>query len=150
MTTQFQEILIHNEETIFTNSEPLRDYLKTVELPHKLVAPHTACWRGYFSRWEIMDNKLFLVDWKGFILDYKVVFMDYLFPNQEKVFASWFSGKISSNLGDPITYHHGLGYTCEGLKFLVFQKGILVEEYEEWLTKEEIEKIIEEDRNIPF
>ena len=49
MTAQAGDILIYKEEELFMAAEPLAVYLKTVSLPNKLVAPTTACWRGYYS-----------------------------------------------------------------------------------------------------
>ena len=46
MTAQARDILIYNKEELYMAAEPLEDYLKKTKLPHKLVAPHTACWKG--------------------------------------------------------------------------------------------------------
>lgn len=70
MTAQIKDILVYNGEELSMATEPLADYLKHVKLPHKLVAPNTACWRGYYSKWAIDNKKLFLIEWHGYILDY--------------------------------------------------------------------------------
>lgn len=131
--------------------EPLRSYLDTVELPHKLVAPNSACWRGYTSKWAIDNKKLFLIDWNGYILDYQKVGMAYLFPDEEIVFAKWFTGQIRIEKGELVSYFHGgYGSIYEGTMFLIFENGALVNEFIKWLTKEEIEKMLEEDEDFPF
>lgn len=39
-------------------AEPLDEHL--AELPIRLVAPHTALWRGYLASWEVVDGRLLL------------------------------------------------------------------------------------------
>ena len=79
MTAQIRDILVYKKEEHSMATEPLEGYLKKTKLPHKLVPPNTACWRGYYSKWSIDNNKLFLIEWKGFILNYQEVGMEYLF-----------------------------------------------------------------------
>jgi hypothetical protein len=151
MTAQVRDILIYNEEQLYMAAEPLYDYLKETKLPYELVAPSTACWRGYTSKWSIDNKKLFLLEWQGYILDYQEVGMEYLFPNDEIVFAKWFTGEIRIGMGNTIDYIHG-GYASvhEGDMFLIFENGMLIKEYVKWLTQEEIKKIIKEDEDLPF
>jgi len=151
MTAQARDILIYNKEELYMAAEPLGGYLKKVKLPHKLVAPNTACWRGYYSKWAIDNKKLFLIKWQGFILDYQKVGMEYLFPDEVIVFAKWFTGEIRIGVGDMVNYVHG-GYASvhEGNMFLIFENGKLVNEYTKWLTEEEIEKIRKEENDLPF
>ena len=108
---------------------------------------NSICARGYYSKWAIDNKKLFLIDWTGYILNYEKVGMDYLFPDEEIVFANWFTGTIRISIGKLINYIHG-GYASiyEGDKFLKFEKGVLVSEKEKWLTPEEFEKIIKEQK----
>ena len=148
MTTQISEILIYKGEKLYTPSEPLESYLKSVELPYELVAPGSYCWRGYASKWAIDNKKLFLIEWNGCILDGLSVGMDYLFPDEEVVFAEWFTGKIKIGMGE-VVYDYYLSI-YEGDKFLVFENGVLVDEYIKWLSKEEIRKIRERDNDTPF
>jgi hypothetical protein len=148
MTLQVRDVLIYNEEKLGIASEPLYEYLQKAKLPHKLVAPHSACWRGYVAIWTIDNKKLFLIGWQGNILDDIKVGIDYLFPDEEFVFAKWFTGKIRIEMGEFV----GGGYSSihEGERFLVFENGVLIDEYVKWLTKEEIEKIQNEEKDFPF
>jgi hypothetical protein len=145
MTAQISDILIYKNEELCIASEPLSDYLAKVKLPHKLVAPNTACWRGYYAKWAIDNKKLFLIKWQGYILDYQKVDIQYIFPGEEVVFAKWYTGEIRIGMGDLVSYVHG-GYASvyEGDMFLIFENGELVNEYTKWLTKEEIEIITKE------
>ena len=151
MTAQARDTIIYKKEEYYISTEPLASYLGKVELPHKLVAPSTDCWRGYYSKWAIDNNKLFLIEWQGYILDYQEVGMVYLFPDKEIVFADWFSGSIRIAMGEIVSYvHGGYGSVYEGEMFLVFENGVLVNEYTKWLTKEEIEKILKDESELPF
>lgn len=106
MTVQGCETLIYNGDEYRTNSEPLKQYLeiKNITFAH----PHTGCWRGYYGDWLIEDDNLYLIGLKAWIeisnipRRIKEVGLDYIFPNQEKVFAEWFSGDISLPNGKPI------------------------------------------------
>lgn len=77
--------------------------------------------------------------------------MEYLFPNDEFVFAEWFTGEIRIGIGDMISYVHG-GYASvyQGNMFLVFKDGVLIKEYVNYLTEEEVHKFIDKDENLPF
>jgi len=151
MTAQSRDILLYNKEELQMAGEPLFSYLNSIKLPHYLVAPSTACWRGYTSKWAIENKKLFLTEWQGYILDYQKVGMDYLFPGEEIVFAKWFTGPIRIEMGKRIKYVHG-GYDSvyEGDMLLKFENGVLVEEHTKWLTQEEIDKIQQTDEDFIF
>lgn len=149
MTLQVQDIFTYKNETHPLYGEPLERYLKTIRLPHPLVAPSSACWRGYTAQWAIDNKKLFLIKWEGYILDCLEVDIKYLFPEQEIVFADWFSGAIHVALGDvACMLHNGHVPVFEGRMILQFEKGILLSEQTEWLTKEEIAKMIKEEDDL--
>lgn len=154
MTAQFSDLLLYKGENFSIGCEPLESYLETIKLPHRLVAPSSACWRGYYAKWAIDNSKLFLIKWEGYILDFQRVNIDYIFPDEEFVFAKWFTGEIRIPQGNEIRYIHG-GYATiyEGDMFLEFKDGILINERTVWLTPDEIEQIhreMEEERNLPF
>ena len=151
MTLQAADILTYKNENHFVYGEPLEGYLKTVRLPHPLVAPSSACWRGYTAQWAIDNKKLFLIKWEGYILDCQEVDIKYLFPEQEVVLADWFSGAIHVALGDvACMIHNGHVPVFEGRMILQFEKGILMSEQTEWLTKEKITQMIKEEEDRPF
>ena len=151
MTAQIKDILIFNDEKLYLSCEPLEKYLESINLPYKLIMPNTGCARGYYSKWIIENNKLFLIGWEGYILEFMKVGMDYLFPGEEFVFANWFTGNIKIQVGKLINYVHG-GYfsVYEGTRYLEFKSGILVNEYTKYLTQEEIAKIIQDEEDLPF
>jgi hypothetical protein len=48
----------------------------------------------------------FIVTDKAYIEGYEEVDLNYVFPNQEKVFADWFTGEIRIPTGDMLKYVH--------------------------------------------
>jgi len=118
MTAQEGETLIYKGKKTTMATEPLEQYLLT-RPDIKFLSPSTACWRGYYGKWEIQDNKLYLTGLKAYIEGYREVNLDYLFPGQKRVFASWFNGEIRIPMGEMLQYVH-MGY-CS-----VFEKDIIL------------------------
>ena len=128
MTAQIRESLVFNGEKYYIASEPLYPYI--VEHNLRFMATNTACWRGYRGSWTIEDNKLYLVELSGFLLEgnnRKNIDLKDIFPNQDKVFAEWFSGEIRIPYGEMLEYLH-MGYMSvyEKEMFLKFESGVLV------------------------
>ncbi len=139
---QEQDFLIYKDVKLRTLSDPLEGYLRKVKLPHKLFIPNTASSRGYYSKWAIDNRKLFLIDWQGFILNHQKVELEYLFPDEEFVFAKWFTGNIRIFLGEKFHFIEGHYKTLyEGEMIMKFKKGELVNENIKWLTEDEVKKI---------
>lgn len=129
MTAQAGERLFYKGEEIWMAAEPLNEYLKN-RSDISFVSPTTACWRGYYGQWEIIDNKLNLIELKAYIEGYREVGLNYLFPDKNKVFANWFSGEIRIPQGEMLDYVH-MGYASlyEKDLILVIENGMLVNEY---------------------
>ena len=134
MTAQICEKLIYKGDEYKLTVEPLYPYLENKGI--KFISPSTACWRGYVASWLIEDDKLYLTDLKAYLLkegfgndyvcksDCKEVGLDYLFPNQEKVFADWFSGLLRIPHGKLIRYvHMGYGSIYEKELYIRFVNG---------------------------
>ena len=150
MTQQIADVLIYTEKKYYIYAEPLSSYLKEVDLHYPLVAPNTACWRGYYAMYVVQNHKLFLTEWLGYIRDYMKVGMEYLFPGESFVFADWFTGYIPiEELGNHVA-GNGPCSIYEGQLMLQFDKGILVREFEDWLPKKEVKRLKEEEKNLPF
>jgi len=155
MTAQAGERLLYKGEETWMAAEPLNQYLHNRN-DIKFVSPSTACWRGYYGKWEIKDRKLYLIELKAYLEGYREVGLDYLFPGQNTAFANWFSGKIRIPQGEMLDYVH-MGYASlyERDLILVFENGLLTneyivdneEEYQNRIEKREKEKIeqIEKD-----
>jgi hypothetical protein len=127
MKSQKREKLIYEDELCFITTEPLKAYLST-----KISV---ADLKDYSVTWEVIDNKLFLIDFAA-TNEGKKIDLNYLFPNQEKVFANWFTGEFSIwyKINTYITYFFEKGICqkmtddymfldpyCEGLKH-IFKK----------------------------
>ena len=126
MTAQAREKLIYNGQEYHLATEPLSPYLEKNKI--KFVAPSTACWRGYYGSWLIESDKLYLTDLTAYaktqtnertLFDGVEVGLEYLFPNQNKVFAEWYSGTLRIPYGKMIYYQHS-GYDS------IYEKEILL------------------------
>lgn len=132
MTAQAREIIYIDGKEEQMAEEPLNLYLENKS--SNFVFPNTACWRGYYGKWLLENDKLFLIDLQGYIENdakgIETVNLQYLFPDQTKVFANWYSGIIKVEMGSLIEYVH-MGYESvyEKNRFLVFEDGIKVDEY---------------------
>lgn len=113
MTLQVAEKLIYKDVEFHFEPYPLETYLTEKKICFNWRS--TACWRGYNGTWLIEDDKLFLIDLSATIrkdfgewkwpFEYIEVGLDYLFPNQNKVFAEWFSGELSFWSGKLLGYY---------------------------------------------
>ena len=118
MTLQIREKLTYNGEVYEMFDEPLRSYLYKYDierLNRTQTIFSTNCWRGYVGYWAIEDDKLYLVELDCLELPRRNA-LDALFPGQQKVFAEWFSGSISTTLNEKYMY----------LEFKI-EKGKLIE-----------------------
>jgi hypothetical protein len=46
-------------------SEPLEFYFKQNKVPILLFPTSSACWRGYYGKWKIENDKLYLINLRG-------------------------------------------------------------------------------------
>ena len=118
MTLQIREKLTYNGEVYEMFDEPLRSFLYKYDierLNRTQTIFSTNCWRGYVGHWAIEDDKLYLVELDCLELPRRNA-LDALFPGQQKVFAEWFSGSISTTLNEKYMY----------LEFKI-EKGKLIE-----------------------
>ena len=127
MTTQVLEQITYNGTIFPTISEPLRSYLESNDI--QLPSQSSACWRGYIGHWLIEEDRLYLIKVASYRRNPKKIApsLHYLFPNQNKVFAEWFCGKIRIEEGD-ILHYFGRGHSIrERSIFLIFEQGILID-----------------------
>lgn len=128
MTAQAREILIYKGKRYGMATEPLEPYIETNNIQFNPESICSACWRSYIGTWSIEDGRLYLIgidtDENG-----KKVGLEYLFPNQEKVFADWFTGVLRVPYGKLLEYvHQGYASLYEKELFLEISKGVLVNE----------------------
>ena len=129
MTAQVTETLIYKEQKLSMCDEPLALWMSKNREKCNFGMMSTACWRGYFGTWKIIDNHLYLIELSARGEDGKDIYLDDLFPDQDKVFAHWFSGEVRCPEGKLLDYvHMGFASTYERDIFLTFKKGVLVSE----------------------
>ena len=140
MTEQRREELLYNNQVYYLATEPLKPYLKQNNV--KFIANCSACWRGYIGKWLIEDNKLYIVSLEAncsdddsdeifWLKETYPVDLNYLFPNQEKVFADWFSGEIKMSYGEVLeSQYNGYSSIYEKDLFLEFENGCLIKQRE--------------------
>ncbi|MCJ7449216.1 MAG: hypothetical protein MUO72_16190 [Bacteroidales bacterium] len=129
MTAQEREVLYYNGKTYWLSTEPLKPLLDIIgdEKPSSsaVVMASTSCRRGYIGDWEIVEDRLFLIGLKGCPEENERFTMDFLFPNQQKVFAGWFTGEIKIPQGK-VLVHDDTTTLHEKDWYLEFDKGIIV------------------------
>jgi hypothetical protein len=127
MTAQATETLNYKDEKLALCEEPLGDYFELAGIEPPFEAPHTALWRGYVGAWEIVDDRLYLVDLKGWTKTGNEVGLDLLFPNfPSRVFAHWVNGTLRATRGKQLKYvHAGYASVYEQDLFFEFADGVL-------------------------
>lgn len=89
-------------------STPLDDYFSAGGRRPPLRITITALWRGYVGSWEIVDDRLHLVQLQGELENGSELSLATVFPAAgDKVFADWYSGQIRIPDGERLKYVHG-------------------------------------------
>jgi len=128
MTAQIAERLRYKGEDVAMCTNPLDDYFaKTGVSPH-FVPNCSALWRGYVGRWEIVDDRLYLIGLDGTLEGGAKASIETIFPGfEDRVFAHWYSGTIRIPQGKELEYvHMGYGSTFERDLFLDVDRGVVV------------------------
>jgi len=138
MTAQIGDrIFIDNKEYTLA-CEPLSSYLYDNKVEKLYTAVNTACYRGYWASWKVVNDKIYLKDIqspsqirskKENDSDEPISAMQKLFPGQTEVFADWVNGTLKIQSGGLLEYIH-MGYESlfETNIYLKFENGILIEE----------------------
>lgn len=141
MTMQLRDIILYRDKPYHVGefTDLLEPYLRSKKI--RLFPPNSACWRGYYARWEVdRTDKLYLTGLiaalaqkpfdpqakyeDDFFGPCETIGLEDLFPGQKRVFAKWFSGSVRMPFCDADAQVKELE--------LVFQKGTLmrVEEHD--------------------
>lgn len=129
MTAQVTEDLLYEGKQQSMCSTPLGDYLTKNGIFLPFRSRTTACNRNYVGRWEITDNRLYLIGIDAILRDGSPVTVATIFPDSpDRVFANWYSGTIRIPQGDRIQYFHG-GFESvyERDLFLDITQGVVVD-----------------------
>lgn len=108
-------------------TNPLGQYFSMGGFKPHFQAPSTALWRGYVGSWEIVDDRLYLVELSGTLENGTEATIEAVFPGfPDRVFAHWYSGTIRLPQGRQIKYvHMGYGSIYERDLYLDVEKGVL-------------------------
>ena len=128
MTAQIGEILVIDNQQFIIAEHPLHDYFKKMNHPPYFTPPSPTCWRGYYGKWELKDDELYLINFKGYLDDLDEVDLNFLFPRKEEVLANWYSGIIKIPRGKLIHLNQ-LTHTSiyEEDLMLCFENGKLID-----------------------
>jgi hypothetical protein len=126
MTAQASDSITYLGDSYPLFSEPLESYFDKGHPRPPFQAPHTACWRGYIATWEIIENKLYLVDMEAW-LDNKEVKLSAVFPRKKKpILSKWFNGVLRLQKGEMLNYvHMGYASTFEQEILITVEHGVV-------------------------
>lgn len=127
---RFGNIITIEKKEYWVNGEPLNEYWATLtNKPIILGLSSSPLDKGYFAKWELIENKLFLIDFYGghaLLAQYSYKFQDYFKTSEQPYFAKWFSGILRIQEGRIIYRDHHFGDTKEYSFKLTFKKGVLI------------------------
>ena len=128
MTAQFAEQLHYQGRDVALCTNPLDDYFAMGGLRPPFDSSCTALWRGYVGRWEIVDDRLYLVGLSGTLEDGTEASLATVFPGfPDRVFAHWYSGTLRIPEGRRLKYvHMGYASSYERDRFLDVERGVVV------------------------
>ncbi len=128
MTAQISEKLLFegNKHAMCTN--PLSEFCALGGQLPRFASNSTALWRGYVGTWEIVSDRLYLIELHGELESGEDANLETVFSGYgDRVFAHWYSGIIRLPQGKMLEYvHMGYGSTYERDLLLEFEKGILI------------------------
>ena len=127
MTAQIGENLRYEGKDYSMCTEPLNQYFELGGAAPKFESPSSALWRGYIGKWEIIENRLYLIELEGFLEDEIKVTLEALFPNYPKrVFVHWYCGILRLPEGKMLKYEHmGYGSTFERDILIKIHQGVV-------------------------
>jgi hypothetical protein len=128
MTAQIPETLRYEGENVPMCTEPLETYFEMGGEKPDFEKPSTALSRGYIGKWEIVQDRLYLIGLEAWLEDEREITLEAFFPGfPDRVFAHWFSGEIRLPRGKCLQYvHGGYGSIYEEDILLDVQKGVVV------------------------
>lgn len=127
MTAQFSEELSYEGKDLAMWTTPLCDYFVMGGFDPGFDVSCTALWRGYEGQWEIIDERLYLVELQGTLRDGTEASLASVFPDfPGRVFAHWYSGTIRIPQGKLLAYvHGGFSSTYEQDLLLDLERGVV-------------------------
>jgi hypothetical protein len=129
MTAQIAETLHYDGLKLSMCSTPLSDYFTFASINPSFESNCTALWRGYVGTWEIVNDRLYLIELNGMLLDGTEASLETFFPNfPDRVFAHWYTGEIRVPQGKMLeSVHAGFLSKYESDLIFVIEKGVVKE-----------------------
>ena len=127
MTAQLHERLRYEGQGLSMCTTPLGDYFRLGGVSPGFEFNCTALWRGYVGSWEIVGERLYLVELTGTLKNGDQACVATVFPDfPDRVFAHWYSGTIRVPRGKLLDYvHMGCASTYENDLFIEFERGVI-------------------------
>ena len=128
MTVQIAETLILDGRKFAMCSEPLESFFRFGGVRPDFAERSTALWRGYTGTWEIIDDRLYLIDLSGTLRNGEHASLETVFPDYPaRVFAHWYSGTLRIPQGQMLEYVHvGYGSIYERYLMIEIEYGVIV------------------------
>jgi hypothetical protein len=129
MTAQVREDLLYEGKQLSMCSTPLKDFLTMNGIRPPFARMTTACHRNYVGKWEITDNRLYLIGIDATLSDGSPASVATIFPDSpDRVFANWYTGTLRIPEGDRLYYFHGgFASVYERDLFLDITEGVVVD-----------------------
>ena len=128
MTAQIAERLRYQGEDVAMYTNPLDNFFAMGGVKPRFELTSTALWRGYVGTWEIVDDRLYLIELNGRLVGGADASLATFFPDfPDRVFANWYSGTIRIPQGKQLKYVH-MGYDSAFERDLYFEleRGVVV------------------------
>ena len=128
MTAQAKELIKYKGKTYVLKSNPWVEELLplTPLLKERKIHPigySSVCQRGYIGIWEIIENKLYLLN-----IEESRISMNSIFGDSNRQIASWFSGIIEFGFGNySIEYLLHPTYFFENSFWFKIENGVVVQ-----------------------
>jgi hypothetical protein len=103
------------------------EFYQNLQGQNKILQFSFNLWRGYQAYWQLIDNKLYLVNLKGYSNSdsvLKATFPDYY--NNEKVLAYWFSSYLAIGKDKMLKWDGIFSKTYLKEDILDFKNGVLI------------------------
>lgn len=128
MTAQIADRLIFEGRKTALLAHPLMEYFDRGGIDPGFQPTCTALWRGYIANWEIVADRLYLVELQGLLQSGEPARLESVFPGfPERVFAHWFSGILRIPQGrQSECLNMGAGSLQERHLLLNLRRGVVV------------------------
>ena len=127
MYFQTFDILTINNKNVKIGYEPLESYFNKLKIDPEFIAKRLQFGHVFNGKWELIDNKLYLLDVKCTNEQNHGINSKILFTEHPKIFADWFTGGLMTFEGKVIKNSYvQLFSVYETNTIMEFEKGVLI------------------------